>query len=150
MSDSSAPAPAPVTPPDPVTPPPAADGTGLQPNVAAGVAALFPLVGGLIFLVLEKKNAFVRFHAMQSVFLGGAIFAASIAVQILVWIFLHVPLIGWLLALLLGIGFWVISLGWFVVYVIAVVKAFSNKEWEIPILGPLARKQLASGPTGPT
>ena len=149
MSDSAAPAPAPVIPPDPFTPPPVADGTGLQPNVAAGLAAIFTLVGGIIFLVLEKKNAFVRFHAMQSVFLGGAIIAASIAVRILSMIFLHIPLLGWLVALLLNILFLVVWLGWFVVYVIAIVKAFSNQEWEIPVLGPLARKQLASGPAGP-
>ena len=149
MSDPAAPNPAPARPPDPAPLPPPAEGTGLQPKVAAGLAAVFTLVGGIIFLVLEKKNAFVRFHAMQSVFLGGAMLATSIAVQILVLIFLHVPLIGWLLALLLHIGFWVVSLGWFVVYVIAIVKAFSNQEWEIPVLGPLARKQLAAGPTGP-
>ena len=147
MSDSATPAP--VTPPASATPPPLAGGTGLQPNIAAGLATIFTLVGGIIFLVLEKKNAFVRFYAMQSVFLGGAIIAVSIAVWILSAIFLHVPLLGWLVALLLNILFLVVWLGWFVVYVIATVNAFSNKEWEIPVLGPLARKQLASGPTGP-
>ena len=146
MSDTSTPAPA--TPPD-STPPPAAAGTGLQPNVAAGLAALFSPIGGIVFLVLEKKNAFVRFHAMQSVFLGGTIVVGSIAARILSQIFIHIPLIGWLLALLLNILFLVIWLGWFVVYVIAIVKAFSNQEWEIPVLGRLARKQLASGPAGP-
>ncbi len=33
---------------------------------------LFPPFTSLIFLFLEKRNAFVRFWAMQGVFLGGA------------------------------------------------------------------------------
>ena len=142
MSDSAAPNPAPPTPPP-------TGGTGLQPNVAAGLAIIFSLVGGIVFLVLEKKNSFVRFYAMQSVFLGGAMLATSIIGQILMRVFAHVPLIGWLVVLLLSILLGIISLAWLVAYVIAIVKAFSNQEWEIPVLGLLARKQLAAGPTGP-
>ena len=50
---------------------PAPEGTGLQPNLAACLACLFSILGGIAFLVLEKKNAYVRFYAMQSAILGG-------------------------------------------------------------------------------
>jgi len=116
--------------------------------VAAGLASIFTLVGGIVFLILEKRDKYVRFYAMQSVFLGGAIVAASIVTQIVALIFSHLPLIGWLIALLVGMLFWVLWLGWFVVYLITIIKAFSNQEWEIPVLGPLARKQLESGKLG--
>jgi len=148
MSDPDAPNAAPSASPDPAILPPPIETTGLQPNVAAGLASIFTLVGGIVFLILEKRDKYVRFYAMQSVFLGGAIVAASIVTQIVALIFSHLPLIGWLIALLVGMLFWVLWLGWFVVYLITIIKAFSNQEWEIPVLGPLARKQLESGKLG--
>ena len=37
--------------------------TGLPSNVAAALAC-FPLIGGIIFYILEKRDGFVRFYAM--------------------------------------------------------------------------------------
>ena len=44
--------------------------TGLPANVAAALACI-PLIGGIIFYILEKRNRFVRFYAMQSIIFGG-------------------------------------------------------------------------------
>ena len=117
--------------------------TGLAPNIAAGLAAVFPLVGGIIFFLLEKKDKFVRFWAMQSMFLGGLALAVSIAMQIAGFVFGFIPVVGKLMGILLGFAHLIFSLAWFVVYVIGIVKAFTGKEWEIPWLGKLARQQLA-------
>jgi len=35
-----------------------------------------------------------------------------------------------------------IHLGFFVLTVIAIVKAFTGVRWDIPLVGPLARKQM--------
>ena len=117
---------------------------GFAPNIAATICAALPLLGGIIFLVLEKKNAFVRFWAMQSVFFGGVCFALSILLQIVSFILAYIPILGWILLFVLGIASIVFWLGCVVVWVITIVKAFSNVEWEIPYLGKLARKQLAT------
>jgi hypothetical protein len=45
--------------------------TGLPSNVAAAIACI-PLIGGIIFYILEKHDPFVRFYAMQSIIFGGA------------------------------------------------------------------------------
>ena len=123
----------------------AADGAGLAPNIAATICAAVPLVGGVIFLVLEKKNAFVRFWAMQSVFFGGAVIAYSIVTQIAAFVLAHIPILGWLVILLLGILGMIVGVVSLVVWIITIIKAFANVEWEIPFLGKLARKQLAGG-----
>nr|MDQ2660134.1 hypothetical protein [Verrucomicrobiota bacterium] len=78
--------------PDPVDPiPPVAPAvnanatsstTGLPSNVAAALACI-PLIGGIIFYVLEKRDAFVRFYAMQSIIFGGAWVIFSIIWNIL-------------------------------------------------------------------
>ena len=146
MDESTTPPPAPNPEPQPVTPaaaPSAPESTGLAPNIAAGICAIFPLIGGIIFIVLEKKNPFVRFWAMQSIFFGAAGFAFSVLMRVAGMILVHIPGIGGILAFLLGLAGLVVSLGMFVIWIITIIKAFSNVEWEIPYLGKLARKQLA-------
>lgn len=131
---------------------PAPASTGLAPNIAAGIACLFTIVGGIVFLVLEKKDKFVRFWAMQAVFLGGLALAVSIVVRIAHLVFEFIPWVGKILMLVMGLANMVFGLAWLIVYVICVVKAFSNQEWEIPWLGKLARKQLdqTDGPSTPS
>lgn len=122
---------------------PVSEVTGLPRHVAAGLASIFTLVGGIVFLVLERKDRFVRFYAVQSILLGAVALMVSVAVEVVRFIFTHIPLIG---SLLNG-GLWLVnvafSLAWFVVYVVVIVKAFSGKEWEIPYLGQIAKRQAA-------
>ncbi|MDR3403569.1 MAG: hypothetical protein P4L99_13810 [Chthoniobacter sp.] len=151
---SSGPAATPPIPPTPAVETAAADaaaaqtaagGTGLQPHLAAALASFFLLIGGIIFLVIEKKDQYVRFYAMQSVFLGGIWIGLSIGLSIAYAILHGVPLVGtllWLASLFVRLAIFV---GW----VVLVIKAFGGKEWEIPYLGKLARQQLARTPTAP-
>ena len=144
--DETTPPPVSTPEPNPVAsaaPVPPADDTGLAPNIAATICAAIPLVGGIIFLVLEKRNAFVRFWAMQSIFFGGAVIGFSIVSQIAAVILAHIPILGWLVLFLLWILGMIVGVVSLVIWIITIIKAFSNVEWEIPILGKLARKQLA-------
>jgi uncharacterized membrane protein len=130
--------------PDPVNPTPVPTtptSTGLPSNVAAALACI-PLIGGLIFYILEKQDRFVRFYAMQSIIFGGIWFLFCIVGNILWNIFWSLPVIGHFFA-----GLWIfatdlIYLGFLVITVIAMVKAFSGVRWDIPWVGPLARKQM--------
>ena len=146
--DETTPPPAPSPEPKPAeaAPPLAGDeGTGVAPNIAATICAALPLVGGIVFLVLEKKDAFVRFWAMQSVFFGGFFMGVSILIKIAIFILAFIPILGWLVGLLLLLALFAFLAGCCIVWVISIFKAFSNVEWEIPYLGKLARKQLATG-----
>src|SRR5215210_5898647 len=137
--------PDPVDPIPPVSPAPAsspaAGTTGLPSNVAAALACI-PLVGGIIFYVLEKRDSFVRFYAMQSIIFGGAWLIFSIVWNILYAILAHIPVLGVIFALLLWIICIVWSIGAVIVWVIAMIKAFSGVRWEIPFIGPIARHQV--------
>src|SRR2546428_13938959 len=73
-------------PTDPSQPPPpspepepigASTSTGLPSNVAAAIACI-PLIGGIIFYILEKRDSFVRFYSMQSIIFGCAWFLFNI------------------------------------------------------------------------
>lgn len=138
MNDTTPP---PLVPPDPAAS--TATSTGLERNIAAGLACLFTIVGGAIFLILERKDQFVRFWAMQAALLGGSVIVFQILLHIVGFVFGFVPLVGKLMLVVLWIGNLVVGIGWFVIYVTTVLKAFSGTAWDIPLLGGIARQLLA-------
>ncbi len=139
--------PDPVDPIPPSTSVPISDGsasstsTGLPSNVAAALACI-PLVGGIIFYILEKRDSFVRFYAMQSIIFGCAWILFSIIWNILYFVLAHIPAIGWVFALFLWLIWTVWSIGAVIIWIIAMIKAFTGVRWDIPYIGPIARKQI--------
>ncbi len=113
----------------------------LPPNIAAAIACI-PLIGGIIFYILEKRNGFVRFYAMQSIIFGGIWILFEIVSRIVLMIFSSVPAIGGFLAVLWGLIAMLVHLAFLVILIVTIIKAFTNVRWEIPYIGPLARKQL--------
>ena len=151
--DPTQPSPIPPSQPPPSSPPPLATSapepevnastTGLPSNVAAAIACI-PLIGGIIFYVLEKRDDFVRFYAMQSIIFGGAWLLFNIVYAIVHVIFASVPAVGVFLSLLWGLVGMLVHLGFVVIWIIATIKAFTNVRWDIPYIGPIARKQVES------
>ena len=113
--------------------------TGLTSNVAAGLAVVFSLPGGILFLLIEKKDRFVRFWAMQSVVIGVIYFAFQFFTYVVNVVF-RGPLgfVSWIWNLFA----WFVGIGFFILYVVMLVKSFTGKEWEIPVAGKVARQQL--------
>ena len=125
-------------------PPPVSDSpksTGLPSNIAAALACI-PLIGGIVFFILEKHDSFVRFYSMQSIILGGAWLLFSIAASIVALIFRSIPVIAGLLDFFWGIIVAIINIAFVILWIIATVKAFTGARWEIPYIGPMARKQV--------
>jgi uncharacterized membrane protein len=115
--------------------------TGLPSNVAAAIASL-PLIGGIIFYVLEKQDSFVRFYAMQSIIYGGAWFLFSFVWKIVIAILNPIPYVGWIITIPLWIIWAVVHIGFLVIMIITIVKALTGVRWDIPYVGPIARKQV--------
>jgi uncharacterized membrane protein len=113
----------------------------LPPNVAAAIAAV-PLVGGIIFYILEKRNSFVRFYAMQSIIFGGAWLLFIIVSAVVRAVFGQIPAIGGILVFFWSILAALIQIAFIVLWLVATVKAFTGSRWEIPYIGPVARKQV--------
>jgi len=131
--------------PDDAPPPPPSDSgpksTGLPSNIAAALACI-PLIGGIVFFILEKHDSFVRFYSMQSIILGGAWLLFSIAESIVGLIFRSIPVIAGVLDFFWGIIVAMVNIAFVVLWIIATVKAFTGARWEIPYVGPMARKQV--------
>ncbi|MGH7627914.1 MAG: DUF4870 domain-containing protein [Gemmatimonadales bacterium] len=111
-------------------------GTGLAPNVAGALAYLLGPITGVLFLVLEKGSSFVRFHAMQSIVFGVLWIIFWIALTIISNV---VPVLGWIVGFLISI---VAGLGGLILWLLLMYKAYQGQEWELPIAGPIARKQV--------
>jgi uncharacterized membrane protein len=97
--------------------------TGLSQNAAGLMCYLLGWLTGIIFLVLEPDNQFVRFHAIQSIIVFGVL-------SVLIWIF---SLFIWgfsLFLALFGIFLWVILM----------VKAYHGERFRLPIAGDIANK----------
>jgi uncharacterized membrane protein len=130
--------------PDEPPPPPVSDSpksTGLPSNIAAALACI-PLIGGIVFYILEKHDSLVRFYSMQSIVLGGAWLLFSIAASVVGLIFRSIPVIAGVLDFFWGIIVGVANIAFVVLWIIATVKAFTGVRWEIPYIGPMARKQV--------
>jgi uncharacterized membrane protein len=128
----------PVPTPPPANPP-ATSGGGLTPNLAGALAYLLGPITGILFLVTEKTNSFVRFHAMQSTVLGVAWIIFWIGLSIVTSV---VPVLGWIVGLLLSV---VLGIGGFILWLLLMWNAYQGKEWQLPVVGPFARKQLSGG-----
>jgi uncharacterized membrane protein len=143
MPDQEPIPPAPPSGPGP-GPGPKSGSVDLPSNVAAALACI-PLIGGIVFYILEKRDGFVRFYAMQSIIFGIAWILIQIGCGIISGLFWALPG-GWFFGSLWGILWWLINLALFVIFVVTVVKAFSKVRWEIPYIGPMARKQVETAP----
>jgi len=98
--------------------------TGLEPNVAGLLCYLGVWITGIVFLVIEQKNKFVRFHALQSIVTFGALTMAS---ALLGWI----PLVGGFFSAVIGI----LAL---VLWIVLMVKAYQGELYKVPVAGHVA------------
>jgi len=102
--------------------------SGLQQNVAGLLCYLLGWVTGIIFLVIEKKNKFVRFHAVQSIVVFGAYTVIAIILNL-------IPFIGWVINMLLGIAT-------FILWIILMFKAYQGQMYKLPVAGSIAENQV--------
>src|SRR4029453_6796673 len=115
----------------------AGGGSGLAPNVASLLCYVCTIVTGIIFLLIEKDNRDVRFHAWQAILLGAGAFVLQIGVTILTAI---LGAISGVLATIMWMLGMVVYLGIFVVWIMCMIKAYQGQRWKVPFIGDIAEK----------
>jgi len=98
-------------------------------NLFGALAYFLGPITGIILLTTEKKDRFVRFHAMQSLFVFGGLFVANMILAL-------IPILGWMIGMLL-------SPAALILWVFLMWKAWSGEEYKLPYVGEMAEKQLA-------
>jgi len=102
---------------------------GMDANVAAALSYLVGFVTGIIFLLVEKENKFVRFHAMQSTLVFLGIVAIDILLQL-------VPILGALLVI------FVVIPASAVLWLLLMFKAYQGEEFKLPLVGQMAADRI--------
>lgn len=100
---------------------------GIDENIEGLLCYVLGWLTGLVFLLLEKKSRFVRFHAMQSLVVFLALFVLSLVTG---WI----PVIGPLLAVI------ILPLG-LILWILLMFKAFQGEKYKLPWFGDFADKK---------
>jgi uncharacterized membrane protein len=101
----------------------------MDANIAAALSYLVGFVTGVIFLLLEKENKFVRFHAMQSTMLFAGIVAIDILLQL-------VPILGALVVI------FVVIPASAILWLLLMFKAYQGEEFRLPLVGDMAAERV--------
>ena len=101
---------------------------GLHENIAALLCYVLGWITGLIFLLVEKENSFVRFHAVQSLITFLILFFLSMFIGL-------IPVIGLIAQLLIG----PLSM---VLWVVLMYKAYRGEKYKLPWIGDWAEQQV--------
>jgi uncharacterized membrane protein len=133
---------APAKPSEAAAKPEAESSTGLSANVAGLLCYVAWWITGIVFVVLEKKSKFVKFHAWQSIMTFGVLTVVQIILSIIGTIAWTTSPFGglWLFAHVLGIIVWVISVG---LWIALMLLAYQGKMWKVPGAGNWAEKQAS-------
>lgn len=107
---------------------------GLSENIAGLLSYVFMFFSGIVILILEKENKFVRFHALQST----------------IW-FVFICVLGWVLRFLavipllgffIGIISWFVGVVSFVSWVVLMYMAYKGDTFKLPVIGDVVWAQV--------
>ena len=101
---------------------------GLDENIVAALSYVGFWITGIIFLLIEPDNKFVRFHAMQSLLI-------FLPLSLLIFLVGWVPVVGWIIADLLGFG------ALFLILIFAII-AYRGVLLKVPGVGTYAYKLI--------
>ena len=108
---------------------------GLEPNVAAGIAYVLGILGGIIMLGGGGTNKFVKWAAAQSITMWALYIVLLFALQLMIalvhlyFLFLFIPILG---------------LIWFVLWIWTSISGFQGKEVRVPVIAGLTESVFKS------
>ena len=128
------------TPTEGAAKPEAESSTGLSANVAGLLCYVAGWVTGIVFVVLEKKSIFVKFHAWQSIMTFGVLTVAHFILSTMLrWIAVATFSPG--LLIFAGVMSWIIGMLMLVLWIILVIQEGTGKMWKVPWAGDWAERQ---------
>lgn len=127
-----------------------ASSIGMDPKIAAGLGYLIGIVG-LIFFFIEKQNRFVKFNALQAIFLHFGVGIVEF-VLFIPYIILAAAAtasgsgFASILVLLFGCLMGLLGIAWFVGWLVAMIQAFQGKYFKFPLVGDWADRIVSKTP----
>lgn len=104
-------------------------------NIVAALSYFMGFITGIIILLVEKDDKYVRFHAMQSTVIFGGFFILNIIVSA---IFGNLSFLG----LIVKAVSTLITVASVVIWIVSMVKAYQGDVFKWPIAGDFAEKKV--------
>ena len=108
--------------------------TGLQAKTEALLSYLLGWFSGIIFLLIERKNRFVRFSAAQSTIFFGIVTVLYILLRFISVI----PILGFLLSPVIGFITFVGGIVVFLIWLFLMLQAYRGKTVRLPFISGYA------------
>lgn len=107
--------------------------TDTNRNLVAALSYLLGFITGIVILLVEKDDRFIRFHAMQSTVVFGGLFVLNIIVGIIFYS-------SWL-AVSTVINT-LISIAAVIIWIVSMIKAYQGQMFKWPVVGDFAERQV--------
>lgn len=105
-------------------------------NLVAALSYFLLFITGIVILLVEKEDKYIRFHAMQSLVIFGSLFIASF---VLSFIFKPFGPFG-IIYSFANFLIWLVTL---LVWAVSMFKAYQGQMFKWPIAGDFAEKRVA-------
>lgn len=104
-----------------------------DPGKTVAILSYCTLIGWIIAIVLNgdkaNKSELGVFHVRQ----GLGIFVTGFAMMILSGIFVFIPFIGWLIAIVINLGY----IALFIFWILGLIAAINGEKKLAPLVGPV-------------
>ena len=114
----------------------------LDPRVERVLCYVLGWITGLIFFFIERENRNIRFHAMQSIILFGALTILLIGISIISLIFMvafaFVSGLAGIVSGFFGVINTLIGLATLAVWIFCLIKSYQDKNFRLPFIGNVA------------
>jgi uncharacterized membrane protein len=115
-------------------------------NGLAAISYVFGILSGiLVFLVAEKKDKLVRFHAAQSIFFSISVAIIGLIIAIItmfafggIWMWGMSPMIAGPFAMISMLIWAIYCIIIFVMWLFLILKAYSGQIYKLPLIGGIA------------
>lgn len=114
-------------------------GTGLAPNIASLLCYVCSPITSIIFLLIEKENKDVQFHAWQGTLFGVSTIVLNVGLNILG--FLLGRMVDFFGAIILSFLLPLLWIAIFILWIVCLLKAYQGERWKIPVLGDIASRK---------
>lgn len=104
-------------------------------NLVAALSYLLGFITGIIILLVEKDDKFIRFHAMQATLIFGGLFVLNIIFEIVVK---PIDFLGFF-STILSTG---ITIAAVIVWAVSMFKAYQGQVYKWPYVGKIAERKV--------
>jgi len=111
---------------------------GFDENIVAAFCYVLGFFSGILVLIMEKENKFVRFHALQSTLW-------FLLLAVLTWglgFIGSIPILGLVLSIVISPALWLLRAVTVISWLFLVIKAFGGSSIKIPIIGEVVWAQI--------